>query len=119
MLAVLNSLVLALMDLHQVPSVARQRRRFASHPDEALAWVLEFGIALTQGRFTRWGFTQTHLLRCYAVYGGCRSCRKENRLEMLALWIAVLTLLAAVLYVVANALPIITEYWKHKKRKHR
>ncbi len=38
---------------------------------------------------------------------------------MLALWIAVLTLLAAVLYVVANALPIITEYWKHKKRKHR
>jgi predicted transposase YbfD/YdcC len=42
MLAVLNSLVLALMDLHQVPNVARQLRRFASHPDEALAWVLDF-----------------------------------------------------------------------------
>lgn len=40
MLAVLNSLVLSLMDLHQVPNVARQIRRFASHPDEALAWVL-------------------------------------------------------------------------------
>jgi predicted transposase YbfD/YdcC len=42
MLAVLNSLVLSLMDLHHVPNVARQRRRFASHPDEALAWVLDF-----------------------------------------------------------------------------
>ena len=42
MLAVLNSVVLSLMDLHQVPNVARQRRRFASHPDEALAWVLDF-----------------------------------------------------------------------------
>jgi predicted transposase YbfD/YdcC len=42
MLAVLNSLVLALMDLHQVKNVARQLRRFASHPDEALAWVLDF-----------------------------------------------------------------------------
>jgi len=40
MLAVLNSLILALMDLHQVPNVARQLRRFASHPDEALAWLL-------------------------------------------------------------------------------
>jgi predicted transposase YbfD/YdcC len=39
MLAVLNTLVLSLMDLHQVPNVARQLRRFASHPDEALAWV--------------------------------------------------------------------------------
>src|SRR5437868_7069023 len=42
LLAVLNSLVLTLMDLHQVPNVARQLRRFASHPDEALAWVLDF-----------------------------------------------------------------------------
>jgi hypothetical protein len=42
MLAVLNSVVLSLMDLHQVPNVARQLRRFASHPDEALAWVLDF-----------------------------------------------------------------------------
>ena len=42
MLAVLNSLVLALMDGHQVKNVARQRRRFASHPDEALTWVLDF-----------------------------------------------------------------------------
>jgi predicted transposase YbfD/YdcC len=40
MLAVLNSLVLALMDSHHVPNVARQLRRFASHPQEALAWVL-------------------------------------------------------------------------------
>src|SRR2546421_4981816 len=39
MLAVLNSVVLSLMDLHHVPNVARQRRRFASHPDEALDWV--------------------------------------------------------------------------------
>jgi predicted transposase YbfD/YdcC len=42
MLAVLNTVVLSLMDLHHVPNVARQRRRFASHPDEALAWVLDF-----------------------------------------------------------------------------
>jgi len=40
MLAVLNSLVLALMDLHQVPNVARQLRRFSSHPEEAFAWVI-------------------------------------------------------------------------------
>ena len=40
MLAVLNTVVLSLMDLHQIPNVARQRRRFASHPDEALNWVL-------------------------------------------------------------------------------
>jgi hypothetical protein len=38
----LNSVVLSLMDLHQVANVARQRRRFASHPHEALAWVLDF-----------------------------------------------------------------------------
>ncbi len=42
MLAVLNSVVLSLMDVHHVPNVARQIRRFASHPDEALAWVLDF-----------------------------------------------------------------------------
>jgi len=42
MLAVLNTVVLSLMDLHHVAHVARQRRRFASHPDEALAWVLDF-----------------------------------------------------------------------------
>jgi predicted transposase YbfD/YdcC len=42
MLAVLNSVVLSLMDLHHVSNVARQRRRFASHPHEALAWVLDF-----------------------------------------------------------------------------
>jgi predicted transposase YbfD/YdcC len=40
MLAVLNTVVLSLMDLHQVSNVARQIRRFVSHPDEALAWVL-------------------------------------------------------------------------------
>jgi len=40
MLAVLNSLVLSLMDLHHIPNVARQIRRFASHLDEALAWLL-------------------------------------------------------------------------------
>src|SRR5438105_9651375 len=39
MLVVLNTVVLSLMDLHQIPNVARQRRRFASHPHEALAWV--------------------------------------------------------------------------------
>ena len=39
MLAVLNTVVLSLMDLHRVPNVARQIRRFVSHPDEALAWV--------------------------------------------------------------------------------
>src|SRR5258708_40265992 len=42
MLAVLNSAVLSLMDVYHVPNVARQLRRFASHPDEALAWVLDF-----------------------------------------------------------------------------
>ncbi len=40
MLAVLNTVVLSLMDLHRTPNVARQIRRFASHPHEALAWVL-------------------------------------------------------------------------------
>lgn len=42
MLAVLNSVVLSLMDLHHVSRVSRQIRRFASHPDEALAWVHNF-----------------------------------------------------------------------------
>jgi len=40
MLAVLNTVVLSLMDAHQVSNVARQIRRFASHPNEALAWLL-------------------------------------------------------------------------------
>lgn len=39
MLAVLNSLVLSLMDFHHVPNVARQIRRFSSHPEEAFSWV--------------------------------------------------------------------------------
>lgn len=42
MLAVLNTLVLSLMDRHHVTNVARQIRRFVSHPKEALAWVLDF-----------------------------------------------------------------------------
>jgi hypothetical protein len=46
MLAVLNTEILSLSDLHHVPDVARQLRRFASHPGEALAWVLNFSEAL-------------------------------------------------------------------------
>ena len=42
MLAVLNTVVLSLMDRHHVANVARQIRRFSSHPDEALAWVCNF-----------------------------------------------------------------------------
>jgi hypothetical protein len=42
MLAVLNTVVLSLMERHQVTNVARQIRRFVSHPDEALAWVIDF-----------------------------------------------------------------------------
>jgi hypothetical protein len=42
MLAVLNTVVLSLMDFHRVANVARQIRRFSSHPDEALAWTLDF-----------------------------------------------------------------------------
>jgi DDE_Tnp_1-associated/Transposase DDE domain len=42
MLAVLNTVVLSLMDRHQVANLARQIRRFSSHPDEALAWVCNF-----------------------------------------------------------------------------
>lgn len=40
MLAVLNTVVLALMNLHRVSTVARQLRRFAFHPEEALLWLL-------------------------------------------------------------------------------
>jgi len=40
MLAVLNTIVLSLMDAHHVTNVARQIRHFASHPYEALAWLL-------------------------------------------------------------------------------
>ena len=40
MLAVLNTVVLSLMDLHLVSNVARQLRRFSAHPLEALAWLL-------------------------------------------------------------------------------
>lgn len=40
MLAVLNTVVLSLMDLHQVGNVASQLRRFSAHPREAIAWVL-------------------------------------------------------------------------------
>ena len=42
MLAVLNSVALSLMDLHRVSRVARQIRRFSSHPEEALAWLTDF-----------------------------------------------------------------------------
>ena len=42
MLAMRNFVVLSLMDVHQIPNVARQLRRFASYPDEALTWVLDF-----------------------------------------------------------------------------
>ncbi len=42
LLAVLNTVVLSLMDLHLIPNVARQLRRFASHPVEALNWVCDF-----------------------------------------------------------------------------
>jgi len=42
MLAVRNTVVLSLMDRHQVTNVARQIRRLVSHPDEALAWVIDF-----------------------------------------------------------------------------
>jgi hypothetical protein len=40
MLAVLNTVVLSLMDLHQVTNVASQLRRFSAHPREAIAWML-------------------------------------------------------------------------------
>jgi len=40
MLAVLNTVVLSLMDRRHVANVARQIRRFSAHPREALAWLL-------------------------------------------------------------------------------
>lgn len=40
MLAVLNTVVLSLMDFHQVSNVASQLRRFSARPREAIAWVL-------------------------------------------------------------------------------
>jgi predicted transposase YbfD/YdcC len=40
MLAVLNTVVLSLMDFHQVSNVASQLRRFSAHPREAIAWLL-------------------------------------------------------------------------------
>jgi hypothetical protein len=40
MLAVLNSTLLTLMDLHQVSNAARQIRWFNAHPQEALAWLV-------------------------------------------------------------------------------
>ena len=40
LLAVLNTVVLSLMDLQQVSNVARQLRRFSAYPREALAWLL-------------------------------------------------------------------------------
>jgi hypothetical protein len=39
-LAVLNAFVLSLREFHQMSLLARQIRRFSSHPDETLAWVL-------------------------------------------------------------------------------
>ena len=41
LLAVLNTVVLSLMHLHQVSTVARQLRRFAFHPQEALSWLYQ------------------------------------------------------------------------------
>lgn len=41
MLAVLNTVVLSLMQLHQVSTVARQLRRFSFHPEEALPWLYQ------------------------------------------------------------------------------
>lgn len=41
MLAVLNTVVLSLMQVHRVSTVARQLRRFAFHPEEALPWLLQ------------------------------------------------------------------------------
>jgi hypothetical protein len=39
MLAVLNTVVLSLMDSHHVSNVASQIRRFSAHPREAFAWL--------------------------------------------------------------------------------
>jgi hypothetical protein len=40
-LAVLNSTVLSFMRVHQISTIARQLRRFGSHPKEAFSWLLE------------------------------------------------------------------------------
>lgn len=40
LLAVLNTVVLSLMDIHHVCNVASQLRRFSARPREALAWLL-------------------------------------------------------------------------------
>jgi predicted transposase YbfD/YdcC len=40
MLAVLNTLVLFLMDVHRIKNVASQLRRFSARPQEACAWVM-------------------------------------------------------------------------------
>jgi hypothetical protein len=40
MLAVLNTVVLSLMDFHHVSHVASQLRRFSAHLREVLAWLL-------------------------------------------------------------------------------
>lgn len=40
MLAVLNTAVLSLMRAHRISTVARQLRRFGSHPNEAFSWLL-------------------------------------------------------------------------------
>lgn len=39
MLAVLNTVILSLMQLHQVSAVAKQLRLFAFHPDQAFPWL--------------------------------------------------------------------------------
>jgi predicted transposase YbfD/YdcC len=39
-LAVLNSAVLSFMRVHQISTIARQLRRFGSHPREAFSWLL-------------------------------------------------------------------------------
>ena len=40
MLAVFNTIVLSLMNIHHISKVARQLRYFASHPEATLSWVL-------------------------------------------------------------------------------
>jgi hypothetical protein len=42
MLAVLNTVALSMMDRHQVTKIARHIQCFVSHPDEALAWVIDY-----------------------------------------------------------------------------
>jgi predicted transposase YbfD/YdcC len=41
MLAVLNTVVLSFMQVHQVSTVAKQLRRFVFHPEEALPWLVQ------------------------------------------------------------------------------